>query len=172
MDRWQGDLELRAAGLGLAHQKEGEMTNDSGGANDTDADPSAKTAATDFSNYGWMTRTFYVTARNLSVKRVWAIDDFDREKGPELRLLIQGRASVQHGDEQAPGRVSSPAYRVGRRISLMPPTGTPGLAPLLHSPCHDCPAPGTDGHLLMNHLNDLLPAAPPTSLLQNLSIVG
>jgi hypothetical protein len=59
------------------------MTNETGTASDTTADASAKTAATDLSNYGWMTSTFYVTARNLSVKRVWAIDDFDREKGPD-----------------------------------------------------------------------------------------
>ena len=44
----------------------------------------------------------------------------------------------------------------------MPPTGTPGLAPTLNRPRDHCLAPGTDGHLLVDDLDHLLPAAPPS----------
>ena len=44
----------------------------------------------------------------------------------------------------------------------MPPTGTPGLAPPLDRTRDDCLAPVADGHLLVDNLDDLLPAAPPS----------
>ena len=43
----------------------------------------------------------------------------------------------------------------------MPPTGTPGLTPPLDRTRYDCLAPGSDGHLLVNHLDDLLLPTPP-----------
>ena len=81
------------------------MTDETASANEIAADASADNTAAgiDLADYRLATRTFDITARSLSVKRVWAIDDLDLNAAPELRTVIHGQAFVQYGDVRVIG---------------------------------------------------------------------
>jgi hypothetical protein len=81
------------------------MTDETASANEIAADASADNtaAAIDLADYRLATGTFGITARNLSVERVWAIDDLDPSAAPELRTVIHGQAFVQYGDVRVIG---------------------------------------------------------------------
>jgi hypothetical protein len=81
------------------------MTDETATANETAAVASAETGAgaVNLSDYGFATGTFNITARNLSVKRVWAIDGLEWDTAPELRTVIHGQAFVQYGSVRVIG---------------------------------------------------------------------